>query len=315
MQAYGVRGSQNEGSTVQVAPDVTRVATGFVNTYIVGERSRWVLVDTGIHGFAPLIKQAAEKRFGFGARPAAIVLTHGHFDHAGNVNTLVGNNDIPVYAHDLERPYLSGRSDYPPQDPTVGGAIAQMSRVFPHSGRVIRAGLRNLQHDEIPELPGWRWIHTPGHTPGHISLFRESDRVLIAGDALATMNMDSWTEQVTRTPAVCGPPAPLTTDWAAARRSVEALAGLEPRVIAAGHGLPIAGDGVSDALRRCAERFTPPARGRYVNSPALAGPDGLEWLPPAPPDLFPMRAAGAAMVVAGALGLMAAVRGRKRRPV
>jgi glyoxylase-like metal-dependent hydrolase (beta-lactamase superfamily II) len=313
MQAYEVRGRARESRSREVASDVERVATGFVNSYLVGGKGHWVLVDTGITGLAPLVKQAAEARFGFGAKPAAIVLTHGHFDHAGNVNALVGNNPaIPVYAHTLELPYLSGRSDYPPQDPTVGGAIAQMSRAFPHSGRVIGATLKPLEGNEIPEMPGWRWIHTPGHTAGHISLFRAADGLLIAGDALSTMNMDSWIEQVRRTPQVCGPPAPLTTDWTAARRSVESLASLRPRVVAAGHGLPLTGDGLPEALQQFARSFTPPAHGRYVNSPAVAGPDGVEWVPPPPPDPFPMQAAGAAMVAVGAIGLAASLRGRRR---
>ena len=49
----------------------------------------------------------------------------------------------------------------------------------------------------LPGEPGWEWLATPGHSPGHISLFRPSDRVLIAGDAFATMNMDSWSGLVT----------------------------------------------------------------------------------------------------------------------
>src|SRR3712207_7923262 len=56
----------------------------FVNVYFVGEPGRpWVLVDTGLPGWTRQIIAAAEARFGGGSRPAAIVLTHGHFDHAG----------------------------------------------------------------------------------------------------------------------------------------------------------------------------------------------------------------------------------------
>jgi glyoxylase-like metal-dependent hydrolase (beta-lactamase superfamily II) len=234
-------------------------------------------------------------------------LTHAHFDHAGNADALARHWNVPVLAHPLEMPYLTGESDYPPQDPTVGGAIAAMSRTFPHGGRALRADVRMLSGHAL-DVPGWRWIHTPGHTAGHLSLFRDADRTLLAGDALTTMDMDSWTEQVRRTPALCRPPAPLTTDWEAARRSVQALAALEPRVVAAGHGLPVAGDDVPDAMRRFAERFAAPAHGRYVIAPAETGPAGVEWLPPAVPDSFPRRATGAALVVIGALGLAAAVR-------
>lgn len=313
MQAYGVRGSFDPERPLEYAPDVLRVATGMVNTYLVGEADRWVLVDTGIAGFGSLIRRAAEARFGPGTRPAAIILTHGHFDHAGNADVLATGWDAPVYAHQLELPYLTGQSDYPPPDPTVGGAMALMSRAFPHSGRKLSGGVRALE-DRVPELPDWRWLHTPGQTAGHISLFRDVDRLLLAGDAMVTMNLDSWVEQVCRTPELCNPPAPLTTDWDAARRSVEQLAALEPQAIGAGHGLPLAGEGLPDVLRDFAATFTPPPQGRYVVAPAHAGPSGVEWIPPPVPDPFPRQAAGAALVAFGVWGLAAAARRGRGRP-
>jgi len=314
MQGYGLRGSSAESHPFACAPDVVRVPTGIVNCYLVGDAGGWVLVDTGIGGFAPAIRRAVEERYGSGATPLAIVLTHGHFDHAGNVNTLCHRWhqwNVPVYAHALELPYLTGQSDYPPQDPTVGGAMAFMSRVFPCTGRKIVANLRPLEGTQIPEMPGWTWHHTPGHTPGHISLFRESDRLLLAGDAMATMDLDSWAGQMRRRPQPSPPPAPMTTDWEAARRSVLLLASLEPNAVAAGHGLPMAGDGVAEAVRHFSRTFTPPARGRYVTIPATAGPSGVEWLPPPVPDPFRKQIAGVALVALGAVGLAAAARSRR----
>ena len=56
---------------------------------------------------------------GAGAPPEAIVLTHGHFDHAGSALQLAEYWDVPIYAHRLEMPYLTGKADYPPPDPTI----------------------------------------------------------------------------------------------------------------------------------------------------------------------------------------------------
>lgn len=314
MQAYGIRGAERDGrGPFEYAPDVVRVATAIVNTYLVGTAERWILVDTGIAGLSPVIRRAVAARFGAGARPDAIILTHAHFDHAGNADALALDWKVPVYAHPLEMPYLTGRSDYPPQDPTVGGAMAVMSRTFPHRGRTLRANLVALTSDIVPAAPEWRWIHTPGHTAGHVSLFRDADGTLLAGDALVTMNLDSWVEQVRRTPEPSRPPTPLTTDWDAARRSVQALASLRPHAVGAGHGLPIAGDGVADAIDRFARTLISPEHGRYVAAPAQTGPDGVESLPPPVPDPFPRRATGAALVVIGALGLARAARGHAHR--
>ena len=190
-----------KGSAEEFVPGVARVEIIFVNVYLVGAPGGpWALVDTGLPLLsASLIRRAVAKRYGDGARPEAIVLTHGHFDHAGVALDLARGWDVPIYAHPLEMPYLTGKSDYPPQDSTMGGAIAQMARLFPHDGYDFGDRVRPLPSDgDVPGLPNWTFYHTPGHTPGHVSLFRETDGTLLAGDALTTMNMDSWTSQLTR---------------------------------------------------------------------------------------------------------------------
>jgi hypothetical protein len=100
------------------------------------------------------------------------------------------------------------------------------------------------------------------------------------------------------------PPAPLTTDWAAARESVERLAALRPRTVAAGHGPPVTGDSVADDLERFAERFTPPARGRYHDRPAIADESGVVEVPPPVADPLPKQLLIAGVVAAGAYLLL-----------
>ena len=301
------------GALEHVTADVARMGVVFVNLYFVGTPgSEWVVVDTGLPGGSARIRRAAEERFGAGARPSAIVLTHGHFDHAGSALELATAWDAPIYAHPLELPYLTGRSDYPPQDPTMGGAIAVMSRFFPHGGYNFGDRVQPLPADgSVPGLPDWRWLHTPGHTHGHISLHRPTDRVLLAGDALATMDLDSWRAMVTYERALDRPAAPFTTDWGAARRSVERLAELEPLIIAAGHGLPIRGEEIPAMLQWFTERFAPPPTGRYVARPAQADAQGVVTVPPPVPDPLPARLAAAATGAAVGAALVTG-RGRLR---
>jgi glyoxylase-like metal-dependent hydrolase (beta-lactamase superfamily II) len=197
----------------------------------------------------------------------------------------------------------------------MGGAIAQMARLFPHGGYDFGDHLTPLPTDgDVPGLPNWTFYHTPGHSPGHVSLFRETDGTLLAGDALTTMNMDSWTSQLTREREFHRPPTPFTPDWEVARCSVQTLADLEPSIVAAGHGLPISGPNVAEDLRSYAARFTPPSTGRYVGRPPRAD-EGIRELPPPVPDPLLMKvAAGATLAVAaGAVGTaLARRRGRRR---
>jgi glyoxylase-like metal-dependent hydrolase (beta-lactamase superfamily II) len=80
-------------------------------------------------------------------------------------------------------------------------------------------------------------VPTPGHTPGHVA-FLSSDRVLITGDAVLTVNLNSVPDLLPGKHRVSGPPYISTWDWPAARQSVVALARLRPEVLACGHGRP-----------------------------------------------------------------------------
>lgn len=253
---------------------------------------------------AARIQAAARARYGDNARPEAILLTHGHADHVGSALALSDAWNVPVYAHPLEMPYLTGRSKYPPKDPTVGGAMAMLSRVFPMN--LTDLGDRVLPLPPggvVPGLPDWEWHWAPGHSPGHVSFFRPEDGTLLAGDAFATVNLDSLPALVTRAPQLSRPPAPFTCDWAAAEQSVRLLASFSPFAIGCGHGRPRTGPDVAADLNRFADAFTPPAHGRYVGSPARTDENGIVSLPPPAPDLFPVQAA-ALIAIGTALSLV-----------
>jgi glyoxylase-like metal-dependent hydrolase (beta-lactamase superfamily II) len=86
---------------------VVCLALGIVNAYLIGEAGGpWVLVDAGTPGNAEKIRAAAQERFGQGARPEAIVLTHGHADHSGCARELSDSWDVPIYATTLNFPSL-----------------------------------------------------------------------------------------------------------------------------------------------------------------------------------------------------------------
>ena len=270
----------------EVAPGVWRIPLSIVNAYIVqgDDPGTWLLIDAGLGTSGPAILKMAAERFGPHSPPAAIVLTHGHFDHVGALHSLLEIWDVPIYAHPLELPYLNGTSAYPPPDPAVGGGLMScLSRVFPRGPIDVRDSLRLLPSDgSVPFASEWEWIHTPGHTVGHVSLFRESDRTLIAGDAFVTTRQESLVGSMLRIPEVWRCPAYYTSDWEAAYDSIVALADLDPEIAATGHGLPMRGARLHEGLAALLENWSEvrPHYGRYVRQPALADEQGVVWTPP-----------------------------------
>ncbi len=287
----------------RIAPDVGWLPISFVNAYFVGHPGGpWGLIDAGLPGREEQIFQAAEARFGAGSRPEAIYLTHGHFDHAGSAAKLAEGWEVPIYAHRMELPYLTGRSDYPPPDPTIGGAMAFLSRFMPFRARDLGERVRELPAGALPGMPDWESIPTPGHSPGHVSFYRATDRVLLAGDAFASMNMDSWSGLMTGKKKLARAGAPFNMDWEATRAAVRKLAELRPNVIGCGHGIPMSDAAAPERLERFAERFRAPRHGRYAHTPAKVDEGGVVRLPPAPFDPVPLATAGALLAAGIALG-------------
>jgi glyoxylase-like metal-dependent hydrolase (beta-lactamase superfamily II) len=245
----------------EVATDLAYQRHVLVNVIYYGAANagngKWVLIDAGVFGSAGRIIKAAESRFGKDARPAAIVMTHGHFDHIGALRELAELWDVPIYAHDLEHPFLNGSASYPAPDPTVGGGMmAALSPMYPRGPIDVRRWLQSLPTDgSVPHMPGWRWIYTPGHTQGHVAFWREADRALIAGDAFITTAQESAYAVMTQKLELHGPPMYYTEDWDAAKESVRDLSALQPELVITGHGRAMQGEEMRRALRELVDNF------------------------------------------------------------
>ncbi|WP_175615626.1 MBL fold metallo-hydrolase [Piscibacillus halophilus] len=262
--------SVESGKGVEILPDVYCHTIQIVNIVLVGNRDGFVLVDAGMPQSANKIISVTEERFGEGSRPNAIILTHGHFDHVGAIIELIEHWNVPVYAHHLEIPYLTGKSSYPEPDATVeGGMVAKMSPFFPNEPIDIGDHVQELPKDgTIPYMDGFSWVHTPGHTPGHVSLFRDEDGALIVGDAFVTVKQENLFDVMMQQKEISGPPRYLTTDWKAAKQSVKKLAQLHPTVAVTGHGVPLLGEELTENLAvlvRDFEKIAVPNRGKYVD--------------------------------------------------
>lgn len=228
------------------------------NVYLVRSGYSWALIDAGWPKEASRIERAAKSLFGAGSRPAGILLTHDHPDHEGSALRLARTWGCAVYLHPKELPIATrdfaamAASAMPLDRWVVLPLMRAMGRgrreaLFARSS-LAEVALAFLPDAEVPGLPGWACIPTPGHTPGHVSFFRPRDRVLITGDALVTMKMNSLTGLLMQRPGISGPPLYTTWNRRAARDSVDRLARLEPAVLAGGHGKPMTGTDTAAVL-------------------------------------------------------------------
>jgi hydroxyacylglutathione hydrolase len=194
-----------------------------MNVYVIGD----VLIDAGTRRAGRRILRQLEQR-----TITAHALTHAHPDHQGSARRLARDLGLPVWAGASDREAAeSGKIVTNPalQKPGLSlltGALARMPSVA--IARELNEG------DEL--AAGFVVIDTPGHSPGHVSFWRESDRALICGDVFFNLNL------VTLAPGLRQPPTALTTDPALNRRSERRLAELEPAVAGFGHGPVLEGD-------------------------------------------------------------------------
>ena len=187
-----------------------------VNAYLLGE----VVVDAGTKGAGRRLVRALQ-----GHAVGVHALTHAHPDHAGGSKRVVDAFEVPVWVGERDRADVeSGR-------PLIADSWAK-----PVMTRLARfppvAVARSLREGDVVG-PGFVVLETPGHSPGHVSYWRESDRTLVCGDVLFNMNI------VTTARGLREPPAMFTPDPARNRDSARRLAALEPELVLFGHGPPL----------------------------------------------------------------------------
>jgi len=259
----------------EIASDVYRLEVGNSfsrsNVFFIRSGASWVLIDAASVNSGRLIRKTAESLFGVNARPASILLTHNHPDHAGSVLELLHFWDCPVYVHPDELPYSAITDLFTVKkyaNPLDRWIILPLFHLMPRQkveSMLSKSSLKGVVQGfdpevAVPSLPDWKCIPTPGHTPGHVAFYRPSDRLLISGDAVVTVDLNSlwgillWGLRINKQ-RVSKPPGYSTWNKRSSKESVAVLASLKPRVLASGHGVPMTGDSVTSGLRILAGKF------------------------------------------------------------
>jgi hydroxyacylglutathione hydrolase len=200
----------------EIAKEVWRLReppTAAFNVHVVGT----VLIDAGRRWDRRRIFGQLE-----GVDITEVALTHVHPDHQGVAKALCDARGIPLAVHSGDVDAMEGRAP-------VAAGTGIMPRLYnalwagpPHKvDRVLAEG---------NEVAGFRVVHAPGHTPGEVIYFRDSDRVALCGDVIRNISF------LTGRPGIRQPPDDLTRDPVENRRSIRKLAALEPALILPGHG-------------------------------------------------------------------------------
>ena len=172
----------------------------------------------------------------------AHVISHAHCDHQGSSAAVVAALGVPVWAPAVEsgcrrirrhRPDGAGQPDHEDSAPHLGGPGVPVAR-------------RLREGDEVA---GFTVLETPGHSPGHLSFWRERDRALLAFDVIFGRH------PITGRPGLFEPPDRFTLDPGRNRDQIRRLAALEPELVCFGHGPPLRA--AAGPLRAFADSLSP----------------------------------------------------------
>lgn len=199
-----------------MAPGVWRLREfprPLINVYLAGD----VLIDAGRRWDRKRIFAELE-----GREISMLALTHVHPDHQGCAKAICEARGIPLACHEDDVDAMEGRRAVAATGTPGAKAFARRWEGPPHPvDRVLREG---------DEVAGFRVVHAPGHAPGEVIFFRDSDRVAICGDVIRNISYVTLRERLAE------PPDELTPDPAENRRSIRRLAELNPTLILPGHG-------------------------------------------------------------------------------
>ncbi len=224
-----------------IADGVWIVRGGFpiktMNVYLLADDGGVTVFDAGISDMTSAVQTAGARLGGI----KRVVLGHADADHRGAAAGL----NSPVYCHPAERVAAESGSSF--RD------YWDMSKLQPHGRAFLRRMLPTWDGgaltvagtlEEGDEVAGFRVVHLPGHAPGLIGLFRESDRLALISDCVYTLDIQTGVKGAARVPH----PA-FNVDTEQARSSIRKLAALQPSAAWAGHADPVTGEVVSELQR------------------------------------------------------------------
>jgi glyoxylase-like metal-dependent hydrolase (beta-lactamase superfamily II) len=228
----------------RLLPNLYHLDLGIANVYLLRGNDTLSLIDTGGHGSLLKIEKTLSEQ-GFTIKDLThILLTHGHWDHTGDLETLQTESGATIVAHTIEAPLIRAGKDVRPDRSSIAFIHRRFGKIFdgqPTPGPVHREVVDGETLDGI--YPGLRVVHLPGHSPGQVGYFCEHEGWLVGGDVMMHV-----------LPQLTLPLALFTLEPEMAKQSILKVATLNLRTLALEHGAPIV-DKAQRAVARIAKRF------------------------------------------------------------
>lgn len=218
-----------------------------MNIYFLEDEGGVVQFDAGTKSMVKATKAAGQKLGGV----KRVVLGHAHADHRGTAPSM----GVPVYCHPDDVADAESDASIPPYM-NLSQLPVPVRWIYPTLLRRWDGGAVKIDGtvSEGDEVAGFRVIHFPGHAPGLIGLWRESDRLAIVSDVVYFLDSTRLGRPLPAGEASVPHPA-WGWDHAKAKESVRKLAALEPTTVCAGHEQPLRGENLRPALERAAEKY------------------------------------------------------------
>ncbi len=228
----------------EIVSGVYGIGLGFVNAFLIKAEDGLVLVDSGLPKRKDTILSAVA---GVAAQPADlrhILITHHHSDHMGSLGDLKEASDAKSYVHPADSPIVRGDEPQPGPNPSslLGKIVGPLWERLGPKPTTAAVDVEVSDGQELPIAGGIRVVHTPGHTPGHVSFLLPAKKVLFVGDAAANVLRLGM------------PFGMYTVDREQAKESIRKLAGLEFDIACFGHGRVLKGE-ANLRFRRLAEKL------------------------------------------------------------
>jgi glyoxylase-like metal-dependent hydrolase (beta-lactamase superfamily II) len=212
-----------------------------IHPTVIYDSNSYVLVDTGMPGYYQEIMELIRQSGIEASEPHSIILTHQDIDHIGSLPRFLAESSqkMDVYAHEEDKSYIDGEISFLKLHPDIKNVILQPlpeKQRLEYEAAFSNSTPANVSHtvtegQRLPFGGGIIVIHTPGHTPGHISLYHEPSKTLIAGDAMIVHNGE-----------LLGPVPDNTPDMDAALKSLQKFKNFSIETVICYHGGIFNGD-------------------------------------------------------------------------